>query len=81
MSFLASGFLPFEQKAVRVGRKRRRKGDNRQNGRKGERLGGLTDIISVLVRLMEPWPASNGCQQASVGKLSLVQNDLYPRPI
>lgn len=55
------------------------KGDNRQTER--ERLGWVTDIISALVRLIEPWPASSGCQQASVGKLSLVQDDLYPRPI
>lgn len=41
----------------------------------------VTHIISVLVRLIETWPASISCQQASVGELSLVQNDLYPRPI
>ncbi len=57
------------------------KGDNRQTDRERERLGWVTDIISVLLRLMEPWPASSGCQQASVGKFSLVHNDLYPRPI
>lgn len=41
----------------------------------------MTDIISALVQLMEAWPASTSCQQASTGKLSLVQNDPYPHPI
>lgn len=41
----------------------------------------MTDIISVIVQLMEAWPASSGCQQASVGELSVVQADLYLRPI
>lgn len=58
------------------------KGDNRQTDRlRGSIVGLVTDIISVLVQLMEAWPASSGCQQASVGKVNLVQADLYPCPI
>lgn len=41
----------------------------------------MTDIISALVQLMEAWPVSTSCQQASTGKLSLVQNDPYSHPI
>lgn len=46
-----------------------------------ERLGWVTDIISVPVQLMEDWPASSGCQQSRAGEPTVVQNDLYPHPI
>lgn len=46
-----------------------------------ERLGWVTDIISVPVQLMEDWPASSGCQQSGAGELTAVQNDLYPHPV
>lgn len=52
-----------------------------ERAREKKSLGWVTDIISVTVRLMETWLESSDCQQPSVGKLSLVQNDLYPCPI
>lgn len=72
MSFLATGFLPFsplnkerwrangEEKNEEI-----REGRQQTDRQREEKLGWVTDIISVLVRLMEPWPASSGCQQAS----------------
>lgn len=69
----------FEEKTVESEWERGKKNEEIRHGRhqERERLGRVTDIMTVLVRLMEPWPASNGCQQASIGKLSLLPNDLY----